>query len=88
MFIPATFAVIRLRSADHCKSLSDYTPGSLAELEAAVEAAVANGGVPFFVGATSGSTVLGAFDPLVDLAKASARAETSKYCRPCVMLIY
>lgn len=53
-----------------------------------MEAAVANGGVPFFVGATSGSTVLGAFDPLVDLAKASARAETSKYCRPCVMLIY
>ena len=42
-----------------------------------MEAALAGGGVPFFVGATSGSTVLGAFDPLVDLAKASAWAETS-----------
>ena len=42
-----------------------------------MEAAVANGGVPFFVGATSGSTVLGSFDPLVDLAKARALAEKS-----------
>lgn len=42
-----------------------------------MEAAVADGGVPFFVGATSGSTVLGSFDPLVDLAKVSALAESS-----------
>ena len=40
-----------------------------AELEAAVEQTVAAGGTPFFVGATAGSTVLGAFDPLPELAQ-------------------
>ena len=52
-----------------------------------MQAALAGGGVPFFVGATSGSTVLGAFDPLVDLAKASAWAENEQSCRLCVVLI-
>lgn len=42
------------------------------ELEAAVEQTLAAGGVPFFVGATAGSTVLGAFDPLSELARVSA----------------
>ncbi len=43
-----------------------------AELEAAVEQTLAAGGMPFFVGATAGSTVLGAFDPLSELARVSA----------------
>jgi len=33
---------------------------------------VAAGGTPFFVGATCGSTVLGSFDPLPELAQVSA----------------
>lgn len=37
-------------------------------LREAIRDARADGGVPFFVGATSGSTVRGAFDPLVALA--------------------
>lgn len=37
-------------------------------LREAVAAARAGGGEPFFVGATSGTTVLGAFDPLDELA--------------------
>jgi len=37
-----------------------------------VEASVAAGGTPFFVGATCGSTVLGSFDPLPELAQVSA----------------
>lgn len=40
-------------------------PAALAE---ALEATVAEGKRPFFVGATAGSTVLGAFDPLEELA--------------------
>ena len=59
-----------------------------AELEAAVAAAVAEGGVPFFVGATAGSTVLGAFDPLVDLAKARASCVRGEGLRKhCVMQV-
>lgn len=37
-------------------------------LKEAVAAARAGGGEPFFVGATSGTTVLGSFDPLDGLA--------------------
>ena len=44
-----------------------------------MEAAVADGGVPFFVGATAGSTVLGSFDPLVDLAKVSALSKSDLF---------
>ncbi|KAK9843716.1 hypothetical protein WJX81_003497 [Elliptochloris bilobata] len=51
-----------------------------AELEVAVEAALARGGVPFFVGATAGSTVLGAFDPLVELAKVCRRHNMWLHC--------
>ena len=36
----------------------------LAALEEAIVAAKIGGGVPFFVGTTAGTTVLGAFDPL------------------------
>lgn len=39
-----------------------------AELEAAVMKAQNNGGVPFFVNATAGTTVLGAFDPFKEIA--------------------
>lgn len=42
-------------------------------LEAALEAAVASGAVPFFIGATAGTTVLGAFDPLPACADLAAR---------------
>ena len=37
-----------------------------------MEASVAAGGTPFFVGATCGSTVLGTFDPLPELAQVRA----------------
>ena len=37
-----------------------------------MEQTLATGGMPFFVGATAGSTVLGAFDPLSELARVSA----------------
>ena len=41
---------------------------SVPDLEAAIEEAKADGGVPFFVCATAGTTVLGAFDPINDIA--------------------
>ena len=41
----------------------------LAALEQAILAAEARGGVPFFVGTTAGTTVLGAFDPLPAIAE-------------------
>jgi glutamate/tyrosine decarboxylase-like PLP-dependent enzyme len=44
-----------------------------AELEEAIVRAREGGGIPFFVGATSGTTVLGGFDPLPDLADVSSR---------------
>jgi len=37
-----------------------------------VEACVAAGGTPFFVGATCGSTVLASFDPLPEIAQVRA----------------
>ena len=40
-----------------------------AALDAALEAAVKDGFTPFFINATAGTTVTGAFDPLEDLAK-------------------
>ncbi len=41
----------------------------MTELEAAIVAAKAKGGIPFFVGTTAGTTVLGAFDPLPAIAE-------------------
>jgi len=42
-------------------------------LDAAAAAAAARGALPFFVGATSGTTVLGAFDPLGAVADVAER---------------
>lgn len=42
-------------------------------LEAAVDAAEASGGRPFFVGLTAGTTVTGAFDPIAAVADVCAR---------------
>ncbi len=49
----------------------DRATGSMdpMQLRDAVRAAVESGGTPFFVGATAGSTVRGAFDPLRALAR-------------------
>ncbi|NWI19213.1 CSAD decarboxylase, partial [Crypturellus soui] len=44
-----------------------------AELEKEIEKAKAEGSVPFFVSATSGTTVLGAFDPLPGIAAVCRR---------------
>lgn len=41
---------------------------SLEDLECRIQEAIADGGVPFFVCATAGTTVLGAFDPINDIA--------------------
>ena len=38
------------------------------DLEAKIEAAKKDGAIPFFVSATAGTTVVGAFDPLPDIA--------------------
>ena len=40
----------------------------MSDLEEKIEKARSEGGVPFFVSATAGTTVLGAFDPLDHLA--------------------
>ncbi len=37
-------------------------------LETAIKSSIQQGEIPFFIGATCGTTVLGAFDPLMDLA--------------------
>jgi glutamate/tyrosine decarboxylase-like PLP-dependent enzyme len=44
-----------------------------AELDSAMRSAVAEGKRPFFVGATSGTTVLAAFDPLVEIGEIARR---------------
>ena len=46
-------------------------------LQAAIEAAKAQGGTPFFVGATAGTTVTGAFDPLEPIVNVSQSCPTS-----------
>lgn len=38
------------------------------DLEQQIEKAKAEGGLPFFVSATGGTTVLGAFDPIHEMA--------------------
>ncbi len=38
------------------------------DLDAKLEAAKASGGTPFFVSCTAGTTVLGSFDPIHDIA--------------------
>ena len=50
-------------------------------LEAAIVSAKEQGGVPFFVGSTAGTTVLGAFDPLLAICEVYApllRAKCNK----------
>eukprot|EP00992_Anisonema_acinus_P013542 TRINITY_DN8800_c0_g1_i1.p1 TRINITY_DN8800_c0_g1~~TRINITY_DN8800_c0_g1_i1.p1 ORF type:complete len:516 (+),score=100.48 TRINITY_DN8800_c0_g1_i1:68-1615(+) len=42
-------------------------------LDAAVRAAIAEGKQPFFVGATAGTTVIGSFDPLMELSAVCKR---------------
>ena len=44
----------------------------MAALQEALEAAKREGKTPFFVGATAGTTVTGAFDPLEPLAQVSS----------------
>jgi len=61
--------VVRVRS-DH---LGRMIPGELVQ---AIERARSEGGEPFFVGATAGTTVLGAFDPLVPIAEVARRQGT------------
>ena len=56
------------------KVATDGEGGMLpAELDREVARCRAGGGDPFFVGATSGTTVLGAFDPLEDIAAVCRR---------------
>lgn len=43
------------------------------ELEAAIERTKKEGRLPFFVNATSGTTVLGAFDPISSIADVCGR---------------
>ncbi len=42
-------------------------------LDAAIEEAVARGAVPFFVGATAGTTLLGAYDPVEEIVKVAGK---------------
>lgn len=52
-------------------------------LKEAVAAARAGGGEPFFVGATAGTTVLGAFDPLDELADVCRDEGLWLHCDAC-----
>lgn len=45
----------------------------MAALQEAIMAVKGEGKTPFFVGATAGTTVTGAFDPLEPLAEVSSR---------------
>ena len=49
----------------------------MAALQEAIETAKREGGTPFFVGATAGTTVTGAFDPLEPLAQVSSHPLTT-----------
>ncbi len=42
-------------------------------LESAIQLAIIDGKTPFFVGATAGTTVAGAFDPLLDIAEVTKK---------------
>lgn len=48
----------------------------MAALQEAIQTAEREGQTPFFVGATAGTTVTGAFDPLEPLAQVSSRPVT------------
>jgi len=52
-------------------------------LEAAVLKAKAEGKKPFFVGSTSGTTVLGAYDPLVEIAEVCKRHDMWQHVDGC-----
>lgn len=43
------------------------------ELELEIQRALDEGNIPFFIGATAGTTVLGAFDPLADIARVAQK---------------
>ncbi len=58
--------VVKVASDDRGRMLPE-------ELERQIEASRDRGGSPFLVGATAGTTVLGAFDPLPEVAEVCAR---------------
>jgi len=51
---------------DHCIPIATNRAGDmdLAALESALQSSLARGQIPFFLGATAGTTVMGAFDPI------------------------
>jgi len=51
-----------------------------AELEAAVQKCLADGAQPFYIGATAGTTVLGAYDPLGELADIAEKYSMWLHC--------
>ena len=46
---------------------------NVSDLEEQIEKAESQGSLPFFVSATSGTSVLGSFDPLTDIAEVCER---------------
>lgn len=58
--------VIKIKTCAGGKMLVDY-------LEIEIERAKSDGGVPFMVSATGGTTVLGAFDPIDKIADVCAK---------------
>lgn len=69
--------VVKIKTDDRGKMI-------LADLERRIQEDIQEGEVPFMVNATAGTTVLGAFDPLHDLADVCKRYNLWLHCDACL----